>query len=206
MKSNKVSLLTSLSDVFLRLSITVNLTVYTIYLIYLIHTIVADIGVMVINIILALLTLAFMVVYVVLRLSGRRKSKELKQIKRYYKRVKLIAQTVSAITAVYSLIVAFASVSPFALIVSILGAVFMIIRLIVEVVSYHVQRKLRRLKDAIVGRFKKDNPKDAEADEEIRPRTERRKRNKGEVPKFVEEFEEKIVPIDDCLLSDIEKI
>ena len=198
----------SISDVFRRLSITVNLTVYSIYLIYLIYSISAGVGLLYVNIALAILTAAFMVVYLVLRLSSKRRGKEIKQIKRYYKRFKLVARAVTSITAVYALFVAIDSVSPFAIILSLLGAIFVIIRLIVELISYFIQRKLRKIKDSIVGRFKRRRDDDIEVvmpaeDEERQPR---RKRKRKENTTIFDEIEEKIVPIDDCLLSDIDQI
>ncbi len=210
-KQNKLAMV--VGGVFRRLSITVNLTVYSIYLIYLIYTIIAGIGVTALNVALAVLTAAFICVYLVLRLSATRRPGEIKRIKRYYKRFKMIARAVSAITAVYALLVAVEAVSPFALIVAMLGAVFMIIRLIVELVSYFIQKKIMKLTDGIRKRFtRKPDDEEIEGDEPIddekpdKARYGRRKRKKGEVPKIVEELEEKIVPIDDCLLSDIEII
>lgn len=187
------------------------MTVYTIHLIYLIYTISAGIGPQVINIILAALTVAFMAVYLVLRLSGRRKAKEIKQIKRYYKSVRLIGKAINSITAVYSLIVAFATVSPFALIVALLGAVFVIIKLIVDALSYYIQRKLRRLTEGLASRLRRSQGEaqaEVEEDNDSEPerRVKRRKRRKGEVPKFVEDLEEKILPLEDSLLIDIEKL
>ena len=210
-KQNKLAMV--VGGVFRRLSITVNLTVYSIYLIYLIYTIIAGIGVTALNVALAVLTAAFMCVYLVLRLSTTRRPGEIKRIKRYYKRFKMIARAVSAITAVYALLVAVDAVSPFALIVAMLGAVFMIIRLIVELVSYFIQKKIMKLTDGIRKKFARkpegetvEGEETEDGEEQDKVRYARRKRKKGEVPKFVEEIEEKIVPIDDCLLSDIEII
>ena len=83
----------SISQVFRNLAISVNMTVYVIYLLYLVYSIYADIGIRIINIALAIVTLAFMIVYLVLRLSTQKKGKQLKRIKGYYKKFKLIART-----------------------------------------------------------------------------------------------------------------
>ena len=205
------ALIKAISDVFRRLTITVNLTVYSIYLIYLIYSLARDVGIKAINIALIFITAAFMIVYLVLRLSDTKKRKEIKQIKKYYKRFKLIARAVSSITAVYALIVSM-NADPFALIVALLGAVFVIIRLVVELISYLVQRKLRKIKEKIMNRKKtREELEDMDPDmlphEEGREKTvSRRKKRKNEKPTIIDELEEKIVPIDDCLLSDIEEI
>lgn len=205
------ALIKAISDVFRRLTITVNLTVYSIYLIYLIYSLARDVGIKAINIALIFITAAFMIVYLVLRLSDTKKRKEIKQIKKYYKRFKLIARAVSSITAVYALIVSM-SADPFALIVALLGAVFVIIRLIVELISYLVQRKLMKIKEKIMNR-KKTREELEDIDPDMLPHEEgreknvrRRKKRKNEKPTIIDELEEKIVPIDDCLLSDIEEI
>ena len=205
------ALIKAISDVFRRLTITVNLTVYSIYLIYLIYSLARDVGIKAINIALIFITAAFMIVYLVLRLSDTKKRKEIKQIKKYYKRFKLIARAVSSITAVYALIVSM-NADPFALIVALLGAVFVIIRLVVELISYLVQRKLRKIKEKIMNR-KKTREELEDMDPDMLPHEEgreknvrRRKKRKNEKPTIIDELEEKIVPIDDCLLSDIEEI
>ncbi len=154
-EKKKNTVVVSISQVFRNLSISVNLTVYTIYLLYLIYSIYADVGVMVINITLALVTAAFMAVYLVLRLSTKRRGKQLKQIKHYYKNFKLVARTVSAITAVYALVASMSAVSPLAIIIAFLGAVFLVIRLIVELILSFIRKKLRSVKDNLATGFRK---------------------------------------------------
>lgn len=216
--AKKSKVIVSISQVFRNLSISVNLTVYAIYLIYLIYSIYADIGIMVINIALAIVTAAFMIVYLVLRLSDKKKGEQLKRIKHYYKNFKLIARTVSALTAVYALATAVSAVSPLAIIISFLGAVFLIIRLIVELLLHFIKKKMRQVKDSIVGRFSKLNEEDGDEDEysddedsaEEEPR-HRAKRSGRKVPKYRRtkksdgDKEDIIIPVDRCLLNDIDE-
>ena len=205
------TLIKAISDVFRRLSITVNLTVYSIYIIYLLYSLIRGVGYKYINIALIILTAAFMAVYLVLRLSETRKRKEIKQIKQYYKRFKLIARAVSSITAVYALIVSM-SADPIAIIIAMLGAVFVLIRLVVELISYLIQKKVRKIKENISTRMANRremadiDPADLPYEGERPKRVKRRRRKDSTIPKFVDELEEKIVPIDECLLSDIEEI
>lgn len=192
--------------VFRNLSISVNLTVYVIYLVYLIYSLYADVGVKAINITLIFVTAAFMIVYLVLRLSHRRTGRQLKQIKHYYKNFKLVARTVSALTALYALISAVSSVSPLAIIISTLGAAFLIIRLIVELILGFIKKQLRKLGRGISERFGKrpEGEEDAVDEEEETPKRKkkiRRRLRKGEKP----EPKEDIIPTPDaCLLSDID--
>lgn len=204
------ALFKAVRDVFRRLSITVTLTVYSIYLIYFIYSLAADVGVKAINVVLIALTAAFMAVYLVLRLSETRKSSEIKQIKQYYKRVKLIARAITSITAVYALITAASSVNPFALIVAILGAVFVVIRLIVELISYLIQRKLKEVKQnyllrsSVRMKMKNANSEGLPHDRTHKKKAKRKSKLDIEKPRIIEDLEEKIIPLDECLLSDIE--
>ena len=209
LKNKKTGLLAAINDVFRRLSITVNVTIYTIYLIYLIYCISANIGIKWLNIALAILTGIFTVVYVVLRLSSTKKSKQIKQAKRYYKRFKMIAKAVSSITAVYALIVAFDSVSPFALIAALLGAVFVVLRLITELVIYLIGKAIKKAKNSIANRFKKrtDDEENFAEDTVVSNSSERlTKRRRRREPTLIDEIEEKITPAEECLLSDFEEL
>lgn len=206
------SIIKAIGDVFRRLSITVNLTVHSIYLIFLIYSISADVGVLYVNIALAVLTAVFMAIYLYLRLSPGKSGKEVKLVKRYYKRFKMIAKSVSSITAVYALLTAIDAVSPFALIIAGLGAVFTVIRLVVELISYFIQKKLRRIKDNIVERLKKRDDAVDEAEsiiiEDASPSTVRRrkKRRNDDAPDLLEDLEEKIIHVDDSLLNEMENV
>lgn len=192
----KTTVVYSISQVFRNLSISVNLTIYAIYLIYLLYSISKDVGIKVLNIVLAMVTAAFMVVYLILRLSGKKRGKELKQIKHYYKNFKLVTRATSAIVGVYALLTAVTSVSPLAIIIAFIGAVFLIIRLIVELVLFLIRRRIRKIKGERQEIY--DEVAQAPTDKK------KRKRKLWELTKKDEELEDVIVPIDECLLNDID--
>ena len=199
----------SITQVFRNLSISVNFTVYSIYLIYLIYSIFADVGIKMVNFALACATAAFMAVYLVLRLSNKKRGRQLKMIKHYYKNFKLVARGMSAIVAIYAIITSVGSVSPMAMIISLLGLVFVIIKLIVELILGFIRKKLRKMTSKA-----DDDADDGDDDEEeVAPRrrkltrTERRKRRRNKTNKEIidEMIEEIIIPVDSCLLSDIDE-
>lgn len=192
----KTTVVYSISQVFRNLSISVNLTIYAIYLIYLLYSISKGVGIKVLNIVLAMVTAAFMVVYLILRLSGKKRGKELKQIKHYYKNFKLVTRATSAIVGVYALLTAVTSVSPLAIIIAFIGAVFLIIRLIVELVLFLIRRRIRKIKGERQEIY--DQVAQAPTDKK------KRKRKLWELTKKDEELEDVIVPIDECLLNDID--
>ena len=205
MEKKKLGIIAAISDVTRRLSITVNVTIYSIYLIYLLYSISADLGVKWLNITLAVLTAVFMIVYVVLRLSSTKTSGKIKQAKKYYKRFKLIARAVSSVTAVYALLIAVDSVSPFALIVALLGAVFVVLRLRIELITYLIGRAIKKAKVRIVNRFKKPAAETADSPSTPEDKKKRRGRRKPE-PNLFDEIEEKITPAEECLLTDFEEL
>ena len=194
----KTTVVYSISQVFRNLSISVNLTIYAIYLIYLIYSISKGVGIKVLNIVLAMVTAAFMVVYLILRLSGKKRGKELKQIKHYYKNFKLVTRATSAIVGVYALLTAVTSVSPLAIIIAFIGAVFLVIRLIVELVLFLIRRRIRKIKGERQEIYD-DQVAQAPTDKK------KRKRKLWELTKKDEELEDVIVPIDECLLNDIDE-
>lgn len=210
-KKQQKNVVISIGQVFRNLSISVNLTVYSIYFIYLIYSIVSDVGIKLINIALAIVTAAFMGVYLFLRLSSRKTGKELKRIKHYYKNFKLVARTVSALTAVYALVTAVGSVSPIAIILSFLGAVFLVMRLIVELVLGFIKRKIRKLKDNVQNKFKKNNDGDddeAEAQNKANAHPKRRKMKrlfKTKKNQNDDYYEDVLIPVDQCLLNDVDE-
>ena len=209
MEKKKAGIFTAISDVTRRISITVNMTIYTIYLIYLIYSISADIGIKWLNIALAVITAIFMLVYLILRLSSAKKSKQIKQAKKYYKRFKLVARAVSSLTAVYALIVAIDSVSPFALITALLGAVFIVLRLVSELITYLIGRALKKAKNRITARFRKpaddDDLDTVKAPRELKHKAKKKSRRKQET-NFFDDIDEKITPESECLLSDFEEL
>ncbi len=209
MENNKIGIFSAISDVTRRVSITVNMVIYSIYLIYLIYSISADVGVKWLNISLAVITAVFMVVYLILRLSSAKKSKQIKRAKKYYKRFKLIARAVSSLTAVYALIIAFDTVDPFAFLFAVLGAVFIVLRLLTELITYLIGRLVKKAKNKITGLFKKPATEEEELEEAVpkraRAATKKKPRRKRE-PNILDEIDEKITPEHECLLSDFEEL
>lgn len=207
METNKSKLTRDISDIFRNFSISMNLTVYSIYLLFLIYSISAGIGIQIINIILAVATAIFMLVYLFLRLSSRKNGKKIRKIKHYYKNFKLATKLITTITAVYAVITATDSGSPLAMIVSMLGAVFLVIRIFAELFLYFIKKKVRKVKENIISRFA---PKDTESFEEedagefanlrgdrLRRKDEKRKSKNGH-------SDDIFISVDDCLLSDVE--
>lgn len=207
LETNKSKLTRDISDIFRNFSISMNLTVYSIYLLFLIYSISAGIGIQIINIILAVATAIFMLVYLFLRLSSRKNGKKIRKIKHYYKNFKLATKLITTITAVYAVITATDSGSPLAMIVSMLGAVFLVIRIFAELFLYFIKKKVRKVKENIISRFA---PKDTESFEEedagefanlrgdrLRRKDEKRKSKNGH-------SDDIFISVDDCLLSDVE--
>lgn len=128
-------------------SISITLTVHLLYIGYLAYALMQDIGIRIINIALMIGTAVFLLVYLFLQLVGENRKGKLKSTKRFYKRFKLLTKVFSTATAVYSLVTAAKSVSPFAMILSILGAVFLGIRVIVELLSSLISRKVKKVKE-----------------------------------------------------------
>jgi hypothetical protein len=87
-------------------------------------------------------------------------------------------------------------VSPLAIIIAFIGAVFLVIRLIVELVLFLIRRRIRKIKGERQERY--DEVAQAPTDKK------KRKRKLWELTKKDEELEDVIVPIDECLLNDID--
>ena len=203
----------SISRLFRNLDVSFNMTVYSIYLIYLIFSILNGVGIQAINIILAVMTAAFMITYLVLRMSGRKKGRQIKRLKRYYRNFKLVAKTVTTLTAVYVLITAIKSVSPFAIIAAFLGLVFLILKIIVEIILHIIRIKVMRVKKRVTdgisrirSRFELDGTGEApEAEDEPAYSRKRRKTAaQRRKEKLSGEPEDIFIPVDQCLLYDIE--
>lgn len=236
-EKKKSTVVLSISQVFRNLSISFNLTVYSLYLIYLLFAIKNGVGVQIINIILAVMTGLFMIVYLALRMSDRRHAKKIKRIKRYYKNFKLFSKTVTSVTAVYSLLTAIKSVSPLAIIIAFLGALFFILRLLLEVAFFFVRLKMMKIKRSVTDKIKSFVPKKEteeqsfdipeeenqefddfgeydssiyekrinRSEKRIRREEDRRsRRSRGKQAKG--EKEDIIIPLDQCVLSDLDEL
>ena len=141
-----------------RLSITTTLIVNLIYIGYLAYSLKNDVGIKEVNIALIIGTAVFMVASLFFKLIGGREN--LKTTKRFYKRFKLVTKLFSSATAIYSLITAAKAVSPFAMILSTIGAGFLVLRLITELLGSLVSGKARRIKaDLAAKRERRKNQK-----------------------------------------------
>lgn len=208
MEKNKNIITESIGDIFRSFSISVNITVYATYLLFLLFCIFAKVGLQFINIILAILTALFMVAYLYLRLSGRKNRKRVRQIKKYYKNIRLAARLVIAVTALYSLVAATDSGSPLALIIALLGVVFITIRIFVELFLYFIKSKIREIKDSVKGSIEArlgqideriSSFEDSyEAREEKAGRSYKSQKSKGG------RSDDIFISVDDCILSDME--
>lgn len=94
--------------------------------------------------------------------------------------------------------------SPLAIILAFLGAVFIIIRLIVELVLYLIKRKIRKIKDNITGRRAEEEYEDENPDNTAAKRR-RRRRKIWEIGKKDDNLEDIVVPVDQCLLNDVDE-
>lgn len=204
MEKNKNIITESINDVFRSFSISINLTVYGIYLLFLIFCACFDIGLLFVNIILALATAAFMGFYLTLRLSSKKKDKRIKQIKRYYRRIKLGARMLTLFTAVYALISAANSTSPMAIIFALMGAVFIAISLLVEIFLYFISQKVKLIKDHIQSKIKSVEDVIDTIDDEVNYYSERRARYRRTDDKRKRRKDDIFVSVEDCVLSDLE--
>lgn len=142
-----------------KLSISVTLTAHLLYIGYLAYALTHNIGIRGVNIALMIGTAVFLAAYLLLQLVGQNKKSRLKSTKRFYKRFKLATKVFSTGTAIYSLVTAAKSVSPFAMILSTLGAVFLAIRIITELLVSLIERKARRIKESIKNKWESKKKK-----------------------------------------------
>ncbi len=195
-----------IKSIFRNISISINMTVYALYLLYLIYAIYSDVGIKIVNIILAVSTGIFMIIYLILRLFVKKSGKKIKKAKHFYKNFKLAAKLVTTATAVYALVTATDSGSPFAKAVSFIGAAIVLVRVIVELVSFSIKRKIRKAKKNRLARREQleDEILDYDVDDLEGSKTDkkqkkaRHKRNKGDAGDDI------IISVDECKISDFE--
>lgn len=211
-EKTNAGLFSGVSKLFRNLSIAANLSVYTIYLIYLIYSINAGLGILAINISLAALTAIFMVTYVILRLSDKKKNAEIRKAKKYYKNFKLFTKIITTLTAIYAIFTAINSVSPFAIFTSILGAIFLAIRIIIELVLGAIKRKIQKVKKAIAKRFGRGNKgQTPDVTEEMGDadttyeESDSKKDKKWKKRNKKRSNEDIVVSIDDCVLTNADE-
>ena len=130
-----------------RVSITATLIVHLLYIGYLSYSLIRGIGFKIINIALIIGTALFLIIYLILQLVENNRKKKLKTTKKYYKRFKLSTTLFTTGTAIYSIITAANSVSKFAMVFSIAGAVMLVIKIIIEFLSSILTRKVAERKE-----------------------------------------------------------
>ena len=130
-----------------RVSITATLIVHLLYIGYLSYSLIRGIGFKIINIALIIGTALFLIIYLILQLVENNRKKKLKTTKKYYKRCKLSTTLFTTGTAIYSIITAANSVSKFAMVFSIAGAVMLVIKIIIEFLSSILTRKVAERKE-----------------------------------------------------------
>ena len=206
---NKKKTLGILKTIFRNLSITVNMTLHGIYLFFLLFLIIAGLGVQWINIALMVLTAAFMLIYLLLRLSKKNTARKIRYLKESYKLIKISAKIVTIITAIYTLFTAFNYVHPIVLILALLGAIFFIIRLLVEIIFDLIKRKVESIKDEISYRIEKRRIRRAEMEDDCdylepvvkaAPKRAPRKRSDKRG------LDDIVIPVEESLLSDVEDL
>jgi hypothetical protein len=135
-----------------KLSIISTLTVHLLYIAYLGYSLMNDIGIKPVNIALMVGTAVFLIVYLFLQLFGENRKSKLKTTKKFYKKFKLATKVFTTGTAIYSLATAAKSVSPFAMILSVVGAVFLAIRILTDILVGLISKKVKNIKENMKNR------------------------------------------------------
>ena len=132
-----------------KLSITFTLLINLGYIGYLSYSLTKDAGNKIINIALIVGTAVFLLAYLFIQLIGQKKKGQLKSTKRAYKRFKMVTKVFTTATALYSLSLAADSSSKIALILTSIGAAFLCLKIIVEIISELIKRKVKKVKEEI---------------------------------------------------------
>lgn len=150
-------------------SVTATLLIHLIYLGYLTYALLSGIGVKEINIALIAGTLIFLVTYLIFRLGNKEKKQKVKTTKRFYKNFKLITKLFTSLTAIYTLYTA-QDAGFFARIFAIIGAVILVLRLVGELLSFIIKRKVKTAKENRAKRReeKRNKPSENEVNEALR--------------------------------------
>ena len=150
-------------------SVTATLLIHLIYLGYLTYALLSGIGVKEINIALIAGTLIFLVTYLIFRLGNKEKKQKVKTTKRFYKNFKLITKLFTSLTAIYTLYTA-QDAGFFARIFAIIGAVILVLRLVGELLSFIIKRKVRTAQENRAKRReeKRNKPSENEVNEMLR--------------------------------------
>lgn len=150
-------------------SVSATFLIHFIYLGYLTYSLYAGIGVKGINIALIAGTLIFLATYLILRLGNKEKRQKAKTTKRFYKSFKLITKLFTSLTAIYTLYTA-QDANFIARIFAVIGAVILVLRLIGELLSFIIKRKVKTAKENRAKRReeKRNKPSENEVNEALR--------------------------------------
>ena len=130
-------------------SIISTLAIHLLYISYLTYSLINDIGIKAVNIALISGTSLFLIAYLFLQLVGEDRKIKLKNAKKIYKRFKLATKAFTTATAIYSLATAAGSVSPIAIALSGIGAIFLVLRIISEMLVSFISNRAKKFKESI---------------------------------------------------------
>ena len=177
------------------LSILSTLTINLIYIGYLAYSLMNDVGIKVVNIALIIGTSVFLLVYLFLQLVGQKQKGQLKSTKRTYKRFKLITKVFTTGTALYSLVTAASSANMVATVITAVGAGFLVLRIIVEIITELIRRKAKKMKEEFIAK------REMKKAEKLIPKRREAKRAKAMKPAKIPEPIVDPVAEDTCEIS-----
>ena len=178
-----------------KLSILSTLTINLIYIGYLTYSLMNDVGIRIVNISLIIGTAVFLLAYLFLQLVGQKQKDRLKSTKRTYKRFKLITKVFTTATAVYSLITAANSTNIVATVITAVGAGFLVLRIIIEIVAELIRRKAKKMKEEFIAN------REAKKAEKLLPKRREIKKAKKVQPEKAHESVDEPIAEDTCARS-----
>ena len=183
------------------LSIISTLTINLIYIGYLTYSLMNDVGIRIVNISLIIGTAVFLLAYLFLQLVGQKQKDRLKSTKRTYKRFKLITKVFTTGTALYSLVTAASSANMVATVITAVGAGFLVLRIIVEIIGELIRRKAKKMKEEFIA--KRESKKMEAIEKRQNKRMEKfLAKNRTKKPaKISPEKDEEETPDDSCAIS-----
>ena len=195
MKENLKTIKAELKRQITILSVSATVIINLIYLGYLTYSLGAGVGVREINIALMAGTVIFLAVYLFFRLGNREEKKQkVKTTKKFYKNFKLITKLFTSLTALYALYTA-QDANFIARVFAVIGAVMLALRLIGELLSFLIKRKVKKKKEQRALRRQEKMAAKAHREEKMAAKAHC---NEYEIPELDSEPEA-------CLLSDTEE-
>ena len=182
-----------------RLSIISTLTIHLLYIGYLAYSLINDVGIKIVNLALIIGTAVFLVVYLFLQLIGQKS--QIKSSKRTYKRFKLITKVFTTATAIYSLITAASSTNIIATIITAVGAGFLALRVLVEIIVALIKRKAKRFKEDFIAKRESKKMEAIEKRQNKRMEKALAKNRTKKPAKISPENTEEETPDDSCAIS-----